>query len=460
MQACTTLAQINTFYVGNSALEFARGAWRSGSNFLIPFGQNSCEDFAVAIIDSNGSISAINNYGSPQAMEFPFLARPQDNGEVIICGWNFWDSLSNTNIGNYKGYVMVVDTLGQFKRAFHVKSPTTYFNKVRNGIRLDNYYYFTGQDTDSSEINPPIARPYLCKTDTNGNILWYKTFPQFDFSISHEKMGLEFSHNQSEILLGLNLVDSLVNNTWYYTSYFLMRLDTAGNFLNRIPLPKFAVNEQYSGINPIKEIKRISGQRYILACHREWYLLDQGYNIMDSLNLALKPHYTAFYTHKGLYDESFLIGSNEGFGLEFNGEEEFSRDYSNVPTLGIFVDVIPTYDGGYFAVANKNSMSTYIKMDCAGNYLNPKVCYPLAAPALEVNATDWLYAGGEVRINHNGARGQRLIVHDISGRIVIEREIPVGYSSISMNGFPSGTYIVSLSRQHRRLKTMKILVDH
>lgn len=452
-------AQIHTYIVMNTPLGYTCGVFRSGENMLVTFGGNGCEDFSTALIDTNGNITALNHYGSGQAMEFPYMARQQDNGEILMCGWNFWDSTANTNIGNYKGYVMVIDTFGQFKRAFHVKGNTTYFNKVRNGIRLGDFYFFTGSHTDSSEINPPISRPFLCKTDTLGNLLWFKTYPQFDFTVSQTNMGLEYSHNYNDILVGTNLIDSLVNNTYYYTSYFLMRLDTAGNFLNRVPLPMFSGNEQFSGINPVMQIKRITGQRYMLACNREWYLLDQAYNILDSLNLALKPDYAAYYTHLGLYNESFLIGSGLGFGLEYNSSEVFSRDYSSIPYLGSFVDVIPTYDGGYFGVTNKNSTSRYIKMDCDGNYLNPKICYPLGVPELGVDETAWTFAGGELRINHLGGQRHYLEVYDVSGRLLLKQPVPYGYTSTRLTGYTPGIYLLRLRSRGQISKTMKVWLD-
>lgn len=247
--------------------------FQSGSNYIVTYGDLF---YGIGTIDSNGDIIKKVNYSNPQAWEFLTHTSKQYNGELHLMGHNFWVDSLQTNIGNYKGYVMVCDTFGNFKKKFHIKRPTTIFNRVYNGTYLNNSYYFVDSDFDTvvNNLDTFKMRLFCCKTDTNGNILWYKSFSNLNFGIGL-KVGFSFTYDSSSLLIGGDKFDSIVGpyNTSY--SYYLIQIDTNGNFIKTIDIPELAKKKNYSVADPIQFIYRIFDKKYLLGGYRQHYILDE-----------------------------------------------------------------------------------------------------------------------------------------------------------------------------------------
>ena len=65
------------------------------------------------------------------------------------------------------------------------------------------------------------------------------------------------------------------------------------------------------------------------------------------------------------------------------------------------------------------------------------------------------YADGEIRINEADARGASLQVVDVTGRVVVSRDVAC---NVSTNGMAPGVYVLRLI-DGDGVKTQKIVID-
>lgn len=450
-------AQVTVFNKIVNQVEYPYNIIRSGTNYLIAHGKGFSDDFAMAVIDSHGNLTNNYFYGNPLEMEVLSYARKQNNGEILMLGHNFWDDSVQTNIGNYKAYVMVTDTMGIFKKSFRLKRNTTEFNRVYNGIYLEGSYYYSGVEHDSIMNGNTVTNIFLCKTDTSGNILWYKSYPQFDGSVGFT-MGLESSHDKSQILVGGDAIDSFAVNTAYY-SYLLMQIDTNGNFLSRIPLPEFSNNLQNTGVNMITQISQIFNNKYLICGNREHYILDDQFNIIDSIDMAVKIH-PASFGYQNLYDNNYVVGGLNGFSKMYKGNTIYERNWSTLPNMVKVNDLIPTYDGGYIAIIlNYFAAARIIKTDCDGNYVNPINCWPSSIADLSKVDFDMNYYNGRYTFRNYSAYILSGVVYDMQGRALEQLKIHKGASNYEIGGYASGIYIMAIEKDGKMLKSEKIFIE-
>lgn len=448
------LAQPTVYNKITNQIQYATNVICKGNNYLICYRKNFADDFGLAEIDSNGNIINNNYYGTPLGWEELAFARRQSNNEIIMMGLTFWDGV--TNIGDYKGYANIIDTSGNFKKAFIVKGNTTRLNKIYNGIFLDNYYYFTGEELDSSLYQAP-TKLFLCKTDTMGNMIWYKRYPQFDISIG-ATMGFEHTYDKMSLLIGVSTTDSVTNNGTY-SSYFLLKLDTSGNYINRIILPEFASNIHYTGVNPICQITQMLTDKYVICGVREHYLVDNQFNIIDSFDLVQNIH-PGFFASENLYENSYLVGGDLGFSKIYQGNTMFTKDFSNDPNIVSIQDVISTYDGGYLAVIlNTGGSTRYVKMDCEGNYINPIYCWPTNTHEVAKIDLHMNYFDQQLLFNNKSALTLQAKLYDIQGRPLREHLIKPGITNYDVNNFASGIYIVCVFNENMVIRAEKIRVE-
>ncbi|MBK8144164.1 MAG: hypothetical protein IPK62_03755 [Bacteroidetes bacterium] len=450
-------AQVTVFNKIVNQIDFPYNIFRCGSNYLIAHGKGFSDDFAMAVLDSNGNLTSNYFYGNPLESEVLSYARKQDNGEILMFGHNFWDDSLQANISNYKAYVMVTDTMGLFKKSFRLRRNTTEFNRVYNGIYLEGSYYFSGEEHDSIMNGNTFTNIFLCKTDTSGNILWYKSYPQFDGSVGFT-MWLDRSYDQSQILVGALAIDSANVNTAYY-SYLLMQIDTNGNFLSRIPMPEFSNNLQYTSVNMITQISQIFNNKYLICGNREHYILDDQLNIIDSIDMAVKIH-PASFGYQNLYDNNYTVEGLNGFSKMYAGNTIYERNWSTLPDMVKIKDLIPTYDGGYIAIIlNYFSASRIIKTDCDGNYVNPINCWPSSIDNLTKVDFDMNYYSGRYTFRNNSGNILSGVLYDMQGRPLEQLIIQKGTSKFEIGGYASGIYIMAINKDGKMLKSEKIFIE-
>ena len=443
-------AQPTVFNKVSYQMQFPNNAVRMGNHYLI--GNNQGDKFSLTEIDSTGNIVNNSNYGTP-GWDLPNITRKQTNNEIFMMGHTFWDGVAN--IGNYKGYVVITDSIGIFKKSFVVKSNTTIFNRVLNGIFLDGYYYFVGEDIENNFIPTPLL--FLCKTDTVGNILWYKKFPQLGIKVG-TRVGLEYTYDQTNFLVGVGHEDSVVGNYYYY-SYFLMRIDTSGNFINRIPVPEFASNIHYTGVQYINQISKMFNNKYLVCGHREYYLLDSQYSILDSFDLV-QYLYDGYFAHQNLYDSSYIVGGYQAFGKIYKGVEQFGKDFANEPDIIFVKDVIPTYDGGYLAIILcTGGVTRYIKMDCDGNYVNPIYCWVTGTNELTKIDLQMNFYNNRYSFNNKSEFKLEAKLFDLQGRALQQFAIEKGISNMGIGNYAKGIYVIAITHDGMVVKTENILLE-
>lgn len=451
------LAQPMVFNKVTNQIEYARNIFRCGSNYLITFGVNFADDFGVTVIDSAGNIINDYHYGDGQAWEELTFSRRQSNDEILLMGLNFWDDSLQTNIGDFKGYVMVTDTMGILKKAFRIKRNTTQANRIYNGLYMEGSYYFVGEERDSIVNNNFFSNLFYCKTDTLGNILWYHSFPQFKTETGFT-VGFEYSFDKSSILIGASIYDSIVGNT-AYMSYFLIKTDTDGNYINRIPVPEFASNVHYDGLNNINAISQIFHDKYLVCGDREHYILDNQYNILDSFDLVLNIH-PARFGYKNLFEDSYFVGGVLGFTKVYQSNDIFTKDWGNELDIVSIQDMQPTYDGGYVAIILNSTGSThYIKTDCEGNYVNPIYCWPTSAHELTKVDFQMSYKNHQISFDNKSEFHLDAKLFDTQGRPLQTFYIQKGLTKNEISNYASGIYIISIFNDNVLIKSEKLLIE-
>jgi len=170
-------AQPVVFNKVTNQVTYSTNLINSGKNFILCYSGFASNGFRMAFADSTGNIYSNIGYGTDSSDRLLY-ARKVTTGDILFCGNTF---LYDTNqSGNYKAYVTVADTLGNFKSKFPLFRNTTMFNFVNNGVFLDGYYYFSGMEYDEIENNNNRINLFCSKTDTLGSIVWYRSYPQYN----------------------------------------------------------------------------------------------------------------------------------------------------------------------------------------------------------------------------------------------------------------------------------------
>jgi hypothetical protein len=444
-------AQPIVFNKVTNQVTYSTNLINSGKNFILCYSGFSNNGLRMAFADSLGVIYKNIGYGT-DSTDWLRYARKIETGDILFCGNTF---LFDTNqLGYYKGYVVIADTLGNLKRKFPLFRNSTLFNYISNGIFLDNNYYFTGLEYDESQNNNTNTNIFCCKTDTLGNLLWYKSYPQFNTN-GIDKIAFEYTYNHSSLLIGASIFDSIVGNHEYW-SYLMMQTDTSGNFINRIDLPEFSSNFQVNGITPIFQISRIFNDKYLVLGRLEYYILNNGLAITDSVNFGI---FTGRFVSKNFYDASYIVGSLKSFKKVEDLNEIFTKDLSSEPDMISLQDIIPTYDGGHLALIHQFGGTRYIKMDCQGNYVNPIYCWPSATGEQSKIDLKMSLNNEVLSTNNQTAYDYRARLFDIQGRPVQRFIIKKGISRIALDSLVKGVYIIAVYHENSLIGTEKIVIN-
>ncbi len=63
----------------------------------------------------------------------------------------------------------------------------------------------------------------------------------------------------------------------------------------------------------------------------------------------------------------------------------------------------------------------------------------------------------DVTLTGDWLADDRLVIHDLLGRPILERELPIERLSLSLQNYPAGTYVFTLVRQGRPLKSLRVI---
>jgi hypothetical protein len=399
-------------------------------------------NYGLATIDSSGNIVNNQTYGHPTT-EIPLFARRNTNNEIMMFGRTYYYDTSH-----YRAQVIITDTLGNFKREIAFKPDSIEFNQLYNGVYLNGYYYFLGEHYD------PLlgyAELFVSKTDTLGTLIWYtKNFTQLS-STNWPRSGLEITYDNKSLLFGTIYQDSfqVVSPYKVYYSYLLDQIDTNGNFIQRIPLPIRPDIFQTNSSNRILSIEKINGNRYFVVGDKDLFFLDTAFHVVQN-DTIWQDKLIGRFGYKHLTEESYIMGGGNEIAKYYHGDTIFIKDLSDIPNFVAVHDVIPQLDGGYFAVIHQHYKTTYIKMDCEGNYINPTWCVPLYTTSYHNMAIDiTLYADiGRWILTCKGETKKELqvVVYNNQGQILWQNKITKGSYKydIDNSNYADGLYFIKL----------------
>jgi len=371
------LAQLKVYNEFTNQIMYSTNCIVSGDTTIIT---SETSGFDLHLIDTNGNIANYKHYGNPSPnIDILESAHRNSNNEIMLMG----RTLGAGN-NNQIAYVVITDTFGNHKREFTFKKPSNLFNKVYNGLYLNGSYYFIGMQYDSTSITPSYTDLFIAKTDTFGNQIWNTTnFVQYH-SETVRRAAIESSFDSQSILFGSTYLDSFLVNSPYteYYSYLMNQIDTNGNFVNRIPLPNLNTSIIVYP-NYISQISKIDNYYYAVG-NTDLFILDSAFNIVHHDTILTYVATAGDIVHKSLLDNSYIVGGFKGFVKFENGIALFEKDFTNEPNLVNLQDIVPTNDGGYFALfASDFGNTRYIKMDCEGNYINPTWCAPVSSISIK-----------------------------------------------------------------------------
>ena len=426
-------------------LETPLGVVGSGTNQIIfNWKYSGNGSFRLTTIDSLGNIIKTNGYGTD--LDIPKNIIKNTNNELMLDGLTF---RFDTN-GNYRSYVVITDTFGNFKREFTFKPPTFIFNNVVSSTYLNGAYYFIGEEFDSLVKPHFLSRPYIAKTDTFGNLIWWQNkFPESMMLYGYGCISL--TNNKAELLIGASNQDTVIN-TRSITGYFLFNVDTNGNLIKRINLP--LIDQDTFVSNLVTKIISKNDSTYLVLGNNNLFTLNNNFEILKNDTLVYKMVISGYLRgvtiYKSYLDDSYIIGGVRQMMKFFNGDSIFTRTFKYEPNFGAMDDVIPTLDGGYFAVVGVNNGTMYVKMDCMGNYESPTICEPLIEPPKKVNPLigDVLYVGNswQIKINDPLNKLYSYKIFNCVGQLISESKISTNMSVITIENqsLSDGIYFIKI----------------
>ncbi len=322
------------------------------------------------------------------------------------------------------------------------------------------YYFYT-----------PDVRAFLCKIDSTGNLLWYKSYSNLYFTSTIWNVVETSDHGF--------LCSGSVFNQQYQGVPILFKVDSIGNFQQTIinfsgMIRSFGANliatndsnfmwisENPTGVN------NTFRYRFIKTDEAGTIFWDKSYGLhKDGGPTGILQTPDGGYLMCG--GNGFVAGGGLAQGillkLDANGDSLWARFYGNPTDYGFFWDIEPCNDGGYImcgetyccnftpGVGNTSSL-WLVKTDSLGLLVTG-----IKEETIFKNATLTVYPNPTTtyctitttvpQTNNTGAgkKGASIILFDMRGKQLLEQPLQTGNNTVQLNltNYAAGTYLAVL----------------
>jgi len=334
----------------------------------------------------------------------------------------------------------------------------------------DSAIYIAGYVDDSTFTQTDAL---LIKTDLNGNLKWIKTFGDTTLQVFY---GVAIDLDGNVVLTGQS-----APTTWLDPDIYLVKIDPNGNLIWEKHL-----NTGYADVG--NDVIVNTNNEYVIAGtsntpsgNANGYLLKtdkNGVKIWDKhiSRGAGNMGFNAVHINKdGNYvmagntpDYNQMTTTSVGWMVlaDTMGDTLWSKTYTHYggTTQNVFLDVIPTFDGGFAAcgyiingaLPQKNDM-WLVKTDCMGN---DSLWDTTACPLISTSLNDYAF-NNEVSIYPNPASTSftlaidfaatfplQLAISDLSGKLLQRIEVTQSNQKIDVSTLASGMYLYQLENNH------------
>ena len=415
-----------------------------------------------------------------------------------------------------------IDSIGNYKwKKFYGTMPCA-ANKFWDMEPIgDGTFICCGDGTFSTEGDPGDIRPnntMIMRVDENANIIWYKEFDlgfyehltevalsdtgficvgsrtipdksvdellwitgDFDGNYVNEHT-LNYNDFNSQLIRGVVFLEdgNFVMGGSIWNNSFLLKVDQQGDTIKSLTLG-VGFPESYN----VTDIGETSNGILFCGTLSE----DQSYGEFSAFNNYCSNNFSnieeCFFEHenevKYSYSQKILTKSDDTFliagsmrtlnrGVDYwlkklNVEDEILwQRYIGGSGFESLRDIVSTKDGGYLVIGESGSFDQYnsmyvIKVDSMGlgNYTSPVEEYEIVAN----NFTVYPNPADEYLIieSKNTNNSIEILIYDISGKIVIQKQTNEKQTKIKTEQLPPGIYIVK-SVSEGKVNTDKLIIN-